>query len=461
MKCPNCGKEIADGSKFCGFCGYQLSEEEIKQGSSNGAKNVLNNITNVIKNTDKKILGIAALVVCLVIGVVVFFTTRKPTINLKDYVTVEISGADGYGRANVDFDYDQFEIDVLDAAGLSDVYYTYYNYDYDDLQYVLSSEEYTKLYNLVYAYESVDYDVDVTSGLSNGDVVTVTFTYNNDLAANAGFKFKGSDIKTTVSDLGELEAIDPFEGVTIDYQGVSPYLTATVNTDGANDVVSNYVGFSLSQSREITLGDTITLSITNYDEEDFANDYGVTFTTLSKDYVCEDASYYTKAASEITDTFLSDAKAIVEESLSDGLNLNTSSTNTKAYVSTENVTYVGYYFLYLDDFADYSTYRDREYNFLYLVYSATVKSSDDSFDDMDVYFLVGPSNITTNQSTGEISATLEAGNLMESDSLWIFGYTLQSGDKYKVLAFESLSDAKEAVNSNYGDYYTIESVDLD
>ncbi|MCD8028553.1 MAG: zinc ribbon domain-containing protein [Erysipelotrichaceae bacterium] len=31
MKCPNCGEEIANGSKFCGFCGYQLSEEERKQ----------------------------------------------------------------------------------------------------------------------------------------------------------------------------------------------------------------------------------------------------------------------------------------------------------------------------------------------------------------------------------------------------------------------------------------------
>ncbi len=453
MKCPNCGREIAKGSKFCGFCGYELSDEEMQLG--NGSNNVLNNIMNTLKNTDKKILGIGALVVCLVIGLVVFFTTRKPTIDLQDYITVEITGADGYGKADVDFDYDQFELDALDAAGLTDIAYQYIGYDYEDLQYVLSSEDYSKIFNYAYAVDSVDYEVDVTSGLSNGDKVTVTFTFNNDLASEAGFKFKGNDYTVTVSDLGELEAIDPFEGVTIDYTGVSPNLEASVNTDGANEVVSNYVRFSLSEDDDITIGDTITVSITNYDEEDFANDYGVTFTSLSKEYKCEDASYYTKSASEINDTFLTEAKTAVEESLNNALNFNISSTNTKTYVSNENLTYVGYFFLYLDDVADYSSYNHRPYNQLYLVYSATLKSTDGSFDDMTVYYLEGPDDITTNASTGEVTAALD------EDSLWITGDVLQSSDKYKVYALESISDAKKGIENTYGDYYTIETEGLD
>ncbi|MCD8028551.1 MAG: zinc ribbon domain-containing protein [Erysipelotrichaceae bacterium] len=164
MKCPNCGEEIANGSKFCGFCGYQLSEEEIKQGSSNGAKNVLNNVMTVLQNTDKKILGIGALVVCLAIGLVVFFTTRKTTINLQDYVTVEITGADGYGQADVDFDYDQFEIDVLAASGLTDIVNQIENSDEDPEDY-LSSSDYQKVFNCAYAIYSVY--------ASNSDVVLI------------------------------------------------------------------------------------------------------------------------------------------------------------------------------------------------------------------------------------------------------------------------------------------------
>ncbi|MCD8028552.1 MAG: hypothetical protein LUF02_07830 [Erysipelotrichaceae bacterium] len=421
--------------------------------SSNGAKNVLNKIMTILQNTDKKILGIGALVVCLVIGLIVFFTTRKTTINLQDYVTVEITGADGYGKASVDFNEEQFGLDIADAVGLTDFVYQYADYDIDELQYVASSEDYSKLINCMYAAQSVDYEVDVTSGLSNGDKVTVTFTFNNDYASNAGFKFKGNDLTVTVSDLGELEAIDPFEGVTIDYEGVSPYLTASVNIEGANEAVS-YARFSLSEDDNITIGDTITVSITNYDEQDFANNYGVTFTTVTKEYTCEDASYYTKAASELTDTFLADAKTAVEESINNALNFNTSSTNTKTYVSNENVTYVGYFFLYLNDVADYSSYSHRPYNQLYLVYSATLKSADGSFDDMTVYYLEGPDDITTNASTGEVSAELD------EDSLWVTGNVLQSSDKYEVYALESLSDAKEGIQNVYGDYYTIETEGL-
>ncbi|MCD7808380.1 MAG: hypothetical protein LUH02_03480 [Erysipelotrichaceae bacterium] len=170
---------------------------------------------------------------------------------------------------------------------------------------------------------------------------------------------------------------------------------------------------------------------------------------------------YTKTASEITDTFLAKAQAVVEESLSDGLNFNKSSTNTENYINVESLSYQGYFFLYLNDFDEYSTYYGRSYNKLLLVYGATVKSTDGSFDDMDVYFAVGPNDIKTNQSTGENSAVLEAGNLNESDCLTFFGDSLFLGEEYNVQASDSISEAIEDISDFYGEYYTIETVDLD
>ncbi len=439
MKCPNCGREIAKGSKFCGFCGYELSDEEMQQ---SGGKNVLNNIMNILKNTDKKILGIGALVVCLVIGLVVFFTTRKPTIDLQDYVTVEISGADGYGRAEVDFDYDQFEEDVLDAAGLTDIANQVIGDA--DLEDVLSSEDYSKIYNCAYAIESVDYEIDVASGLSNGDKVTVTFTFNNDLASEAGFKFKGDDLTVTVSDLEETTAVDPFEGVTIEYTGTSPFLEASVVNESTNSIVAEHVNFSLrytslSGTGYIAIGDTITLTVEN-DLDDLASEYGITLSSTSKEYICEIADYYVTDPSDIGDNALEDMKSTVETELDDYFD------NDKR--SCSNVNYEGYYFLTLED---QTLNTGLAHNIVVMVYSANVTNS--QISNTKLYFRIQFSNVITNSGTGESTVSLSTsalpfhgGNDLYFDN-GIYGY-------------ESVSDILSEFESNYEENYTIESVDL-
>ena len=39
MFCPNCGKELPDGSKFCGFCGADISKEQTGNDAINGGMN--------------------------------------------------------------------------------------------------------------------------------------------------------------------------------------------------------------------------------------------------------------------------------------------------------------------------------------------------------------------------------------------------------------------------------------
>ena len=39
MFCPNCGKELPDGSKFCGFCGADISKEQKGNDAINGGMN--------------------------------------------------------------------------------------------------------------------------------------------------------------------------------------------------------------------------------------------------------------------------------------------------------------------------------------------------------------------------------------------------------------------------------------
>ena len=58
MICPNCGKEIADNSKFCGFCGTKiitkLQEEKTANAENVSVEPTSNNVTVEAINDDQK-----------------------------------------------------------------------------------------------------------------------------------------------------------------------------------------------------------------------------------------------------------------------------------------------------------------------------------------------------------------------------------------------------------------------
>jgi ketosteroid isomerase-like protein len=55
MFCPNCGKEIQEGSYFCMFCGFKVVSEE-KALPADIVRNVLIQRIDAIKNRDAKVL---------------------------------------------------------------------------------------------------------------------------------------------------------------------------------------------------------------------------------------------------------------------------------------------------------------------------------------------------------------------------------------------------------------------
>ena len=79
---------------------------------------------------------------------------------------------------------------------------------------------------------SVSCSLDKTEGLSNGDEVTVTVTWNREKADECGLKMIGEEKKTvTVEGLKERVEIDPFDssyfgtkdGISVDFFGYSPF----------------------------------------------------------------------------------------------------------------------------------------------------------------------------------------------------------------------------------------------
>ena len=161
----------------------------------------------------------------------------KNTIDLTQYVQVNVSGADGYGYATADVD------DIgLEALLLSD--------DESD------ADSWVKLDMLL----RISYEIDKKDHLSNGDKVSVTVTYPDGLAEalDADITPKSGDSWTVeISDLGKPERFDVFEGMTIEY--------GNGNTLCANGLYTA-LKYTLSQSQGLSNGDTVTITVSAPDD---------------------------------------------------------------------------------------------------------------------------------------------------------------------------------------------------
>ena len=108
MFCPNCGKQLPDDSTFCEHCGTKIEAEQPKAAPSAPAQSPVqpsvqapvpsqpaqpSPLTEFVKK-NKKMVGIGAGVLVLLIAVVAFIATRPQKVKLEDYVSVTFSGYD-------------------------------------------------------------------------------------------------------------------------------------------------------------------------------------------------------------------------------------------------------------------------------------------------------------------------------------------------------------------------------
>ncbi len=115
-----------------------------------------------------------AVVLCMVAGC---GTSGGKKVNLDNYISVEFSGTDGEGTAHCGFDDWALEDDLF-GENMT---------DYEEMRAELIED---------CLYETVDYELDRTGGLSNGDKVTVTVSYDRDVLDSFGYKVTGSKTLT-------------------------------------------------------------------------------------------------------------------------------------------------------------------------------------------------------------------------------------------------------------------------
>lgn len=236
MYCSHCGQQIPDGSKFCPKCGqhpgvvpgaqpdgaapHMQAQPGAQAAQPAAAKKVSNKTIGMIA------AAVAAIVVILIvvkIGGAILGGGK--TVDLNKYATVTFEGENGDGRAEFDFDTDQFVKDHKSLVGMTGEkmvknlkQYLKNNKDFqkalewygvdvdakdiddelDELLGSIGSEKITEddLEDVasLFAY---CYELDPTYHLSNGDKVELSWNVENNLTevygAMLGLKVKGED----------------------------------------------------------------------------------------------------------------------------------------------------------------------------------------------------------------------------------------------------------------------------
>ena len=424
MKCRKCGNELSENAKFCGKCGTPVDDlqNESKPGGEPAAGNAQEsrggesgyqdndsgqdtaatgnqkawdvqpkgNVqetpgavgraaenSSVKQKLNKKAIAgiaIAAAAAVILIIVIAIVMNMKKTINLNDYVSVEFSGYNTQGKATAFIDEDALGAKIQEVGKIPDI-----SAEYGELEGI----DQTEIFDLILAVFGSDVlDVDVTpaDGLSNGDAVTVSIVYNEQIAEELGIKFEADPEKFTVEGLEEAETVDPFADVTVEYEGFAPNLTVNIVNNSTDEYLSG-LEYTAEVSGGLYPGDKFTVTVDA--DADSAFDKGYILTETSKEFTCEGCNFYLEDIADINNDTLSKLKEDAEDIL-------------EAYFaeSADSISYSGL------EFVGYSIYNPKTIdsvtwygNGIWLVYKTTVSHNEGSFEQTENYMTVRFKNL--------------------------------------------------------------------
>lgn len=426
MFCEKCGAENKLGDRYCVRCGSPLPQ--LKENASGGfdyagpgPAPVNGKPEKEYKNLGKKaVIILLAIILAIIIAIIIIIcaVNAKPRINVTDYISVEVTGADGYGTASI-----EGTDDWMNEA--ADIIYDKYSKKF---------EKYLEAVDSMYAI-NVTYDIYPSENLSNGDTVVVEVSIDTSEAGKLPFKLKASDVKIKVEGLSELSSIDLFEDLSVEYSGCAPYATAVINGSCEYaDVDYSYDGSYLDN------GDTFTVTA-EYDEDEL----------LAAGYVAESdtveitVSGLESYASELSDISKDTLKEV--QSQTESLFAGYVAEHWESFDeedSLQGMEYLGSYFFTPED---YSTDAIESYygNVLVLVYEINAWNDKDGY--VTYYTTFAYKNITLDEEGNIISGLTSC---ERSSNFYNVSGSLFAG--YYYYGYGTLEDLTEGIMDIYADY---------
>lgn len=259
----------------------------------------------------KKITLVMLAISIMLCAVLTACSIGKPTIDLNDYVYVEMSGYDGFGQIeDIGIDIDRLANDIGSRMKLEKDGNEYYYIEKRDGKevycgYTTTPEECisSALWNLPHVDEEGAIDAhkkdsyeDYTSpsNLCNGDKINIgwyVYSISNIEAIESVFNvdIEYSSFSYTITDLTSLMEVDPFKDVVFYPTGkhgeaslLYPYVSVYLET--VNGIKEAYASFEKPENNGfLKNGDLIHVYIGEADHEYLADEYGIKLTRTEAD----------------------------------------------------------------------------------------------------------------------------------------------------------------------------------
>lgn len=384
MICVHCGRDIPNGTKFCPFCGQPVAADQpagqpafnIQPGASvrppqqppvMGAQQPMGGQSAAATATvtpkapiDPKKLAVPVAVAAVVVVGGVLIATHKPTVNLNKYITLSAEGYNSIGTLDVEFDTDKLEKDYGKKIAKN---FQKAMKNHEEDTYGLSNlagSLYEGGETSLFVTYCADGSADKTRNLSNGDVVTYTWDGVNEQTKKEaeelfGVKIKCSDVTYKVSGLTAVNTFDAFDGVEVEFDGISPDGSATVNTLPTAEAAKSLY-YTLDEQYNLANGDTVTVTVhSNRDDfSDCIEKYGAILAATEKTYTVEGLKEYITSTDGLTDSVL----VSLQNQAEDVLNAYIAKSWDSECVTLKGMSYLGYYILTPKNKDNYGVYQD-------------------------------------------------------------------------------------------------------
>lgn len=194
-------------------------------------------------------------------------------IDITEFVSAKFTGLNGKAEAYVKFDFPSFEEAIISKVDSEDISVT----------------------QLAVLEESIKLETDKTEGITNGDTINVSVSFNEELAANIGVKLIGTEITFEAVDLEEGKEINPFNDIILEYSGVAPYAKVSVNNDASD--LANVIRYNIENTDNIMNGDEIKVTV-SYNAEEL-DAWGYIITETEQTFIAEGIDYYITECADI------------------------------------------------------------------------------------------------------------------------------------------------------------------
>ena len=443
--CVHCGAQQEGNSRFCTSCGKPLDTEEAPAAETAPAEAAPqpqespvaveappapkpeNPLVTKLKALPKWVYLAVVGGIAAIVAVILIVTNITSTINLNDFVTIEVDGYNGYGTAFISVDWDAMEAKYGDKVKFS-----------KEAKEGLGA--FGGFLDGISAFDSlrasVDVSLDTDEGLSNGDEIHYTWDVDDELFQYVSCKLKYTEGTYTVEGLKEAETFDPFADLTVTFEGIST--NGELNMEYAGEELNPY-DFSCDTAYGLANGDTVTITLDDYLVEYCLMELGKIPSAMEKTYTVEGLSEYVTDFSAIPQEFLDSLKKEAE----DAIYAYTAQEYGSDYTLGE-LTYGGYVLSAVSSATDfYGTLND-----LCLIYTGTVTGKDEELPATTVYYPV------------EFTDILSTNGEMSYDELeGIRGYASLSGYWFSTDGYLNPVVCYEDLATYYGDNYHVTSGD--